>query len=132
MTRLEDLPLVTGRGRFAASLSFPNQLHMRVVRSNHAHGKIVAIDCYTICDNGPYDAIGDGNSAGRTISLMYQPEAMRWRGVTILTNTPPRGAQRAVALVSGRSELSDAPHDLAQIGIDGGEVMGSLEGAGER
>lgn len=42
--RLEDLPLVTGRGRYAASISFPHQLHMRVVRSNHAHGKIVSID----------------------------------------------------------------------------------------
>ena len=44
VTRLEDLPLVTGRGRFAAGISFPHQLHMRVVRSNHAHGKIISID----------------------------------------------------------------------------------------
>ena len=44
VTRLEDLPLVTGRGRYAASISFPHQLHMRVVRSNHAHGKIISID----------------------------------------------------------------------------------------
>src|SRR5579862_8239690 len=42
--RLEDPPLVTGRGRFAADVSFPHQLHMRVVRSAHAHGKIRAID----------------------------------------------------------------------------------------
>ena len=42
--RLEDLPLVTGRGRFAADISFPHQLHMRVVRAAHAHGRIVAID----------------------------------------------------------------------------------------
>jgi aerobic carbon-monoxide dehydrogenase large subunit len=42
--RLEDPPLVTGRGRFAGDIAFPHQLHMRVARSNHAHGKIVAID----------------------------------------------------------------------------------------
>jgi carbon-monoxide dehydrogenase large subunit/6-hydroxypseudooxynicotine dehydrogenase subunit gamma len=42
--RLEDPPLVRGRGRFAADISFPHQLHMRIVRSNHAHGRIVAID----------------------------------------------------------------------------------------
>jgi len=42
--RLEDPPLVTGRGRYAADISFPHQLHMRIVRSNHAHGKIVSID----------------------------------------------------------------------------------------
>ena len=42
--RLEDLPLVTGRGRYAAAISFPHQLYMRVVRSNYAHGRIVSID----------------------------------------------------------------------------------------
>jgi aerobic carbon-monoxide dehydrogenase large subunit len=42
--RLEDRPLVTGRGRFAADVSFPHQLHMRVVRSSYAHGRIVSID----------------------------------------------------------------------------------------
>jgi len=42
--RLEDPPLVTGRGRFAADINFPGQLHMRVVRSNHAHAKILSID----------------------------------------------------------------------------------------
>ena len=42
--RLEDRPLVTGRGRFAADVAFPHMLHMRVVRSNRAHGRIVSID----------------------------------------------------------------------------------------
>jgi len=42
--RLEDRPLVTGNGRFAADISFARQLHMRVVRSAHAHGRIRAID----------------------------------------------------------------------------------------
>jgi carbon-monoxide dehydrogenase large subunit/6-hydroxypseudooxynicotine dehydrogenase subunit gamma len=42
--RLEDGPLVTGRGRFAADIAFPHMLHMRVARSQHAHGRIVAID----------------------------------------------------------------------------------------
>jgi aerobic carbon-monoxide dehydrogenase large subunit len=42
--RLEDPPLVSGRGRFAADISFPRQLHMRIARANHAHGKIAAID----------------------------------------------------------------------------------------
>src|SRR4029453_11217164 len=44
VTRLEDPPLVRGRGRFAADISFPHQVYMRIVRANHAHGKIVAID----------------------------------------------------------------------------------------
>src|SRR3981189_3740770 len=42
--RLEDGPLVRGRGRFAADVAFPHMLHMRVVRSAHAHGRIGSID----------------------------------------------------------------------------------------
>jgi carbon-monoxide dehydrogenase large subunit len=42
--RLEDRPLVTGQGRFAADVSFLHQLHMRVARSTHAHGKIQLVD----------------------------------------------------------------------------------------
>src|SRR5215831_8495940 len=44
VARLEDRPLVTGRGRFAADIAFAHMLHMRVVRSAHAHGRIAAID----------------------------------------------------------------------------------------
>jgi aerobic carbon-monoxide dehydrogenase large subunit len=42
--RLEDRPLLTGQGRFAADISFPGQWTMRVVRSGTAHGKIKTID----------------------------------------------------------------------------------------
>src|SRR5580693_6952253 len=44
VTRLEDPPLVTGRGEFAGDINFPHQLHMRMVRSAHAHGRIVSLD----------------------------------------------------------------------------------------
>src|SRR5437899_9057131 len=64
-------------------------------------GRIVAIDMYTICDNGPYDAQGDARSAGTTVSLAYQPETMRWRGLTVLTNTPPKTSQRAPGGMQG-------------------------------
>ncbi len=42
--RLEDRPLLTGQGRFAADINFPGQWHMRVVRSPVAHGKLRGID----------------------------------------------------------------------------------------
>ena len=42
--RLEDRPLLTGQGRFAADISFPGQWTMRVVRSPVAHGKLKSID----------------------------------------------------------------------------------------
>jgi len=42
--RLEDLPLVIGRGRFAGDVSFTHQLHMRMVRSPYAHGRLKTIN----------------------------------------------------------------------------------------
>jgi CO/xanthine dehydrogenase Mo-binding subunit len=42
--RHEDRPLVTGHGRFAADISFPHQLYMRVVRSPVAHGRLGQVD----------------------------------------------------------------------------------------
>ena len=56
-------------------------------------GKITAVDMFVVMDNGPYDPQGDANQSGRMLSLMYQPPAMRWRGITVLTNTPPRLSQ---------------------------------------
>jgi aerobic carbon-monoxide dehydrogenase large subunit len=44
VARLEDRPLVVGRGEFAGDINFPHQLHMRIARSAHAHGRILAID----------------------------------------------------------------------------------------
>ncbi|HEX3536675.1 MAG TPA: xanthine dehydrogenase family protein molybdopterin-binding subunit [Stellaceae bacterium] len=42
--RIEDRPLLTGAGRFAADVSFPDMLHMRVVRSPVAFGRLSGID----------------------------------------------------------------------------------------
>src|SRR5947207_8584914 len=42
--RLEDPPLVKGRGRFAGDISFPHQLHMRIVRSPYAHAELRGVD----------------------------------------------------------------------------------------
>src|SRR6185436_16751259 len=56
-------------------------------------GQIAAIDMFVVCENGPYEPQGDTAQSGRIVSLLYQPKAMRWRGVSVLTNTPPRRAQ---------------------------------------
>ena len=60
-----------------------------------ADGKVLAVDLLLVQDNGPYGRQGDINSAGNVVSLSLQPEAMRHRGIVVLTNTPPRAAQRA-------------------------------------
>ncbi|MGH7054313.1 MAG: xanthine dehydrogenase family protein molybdopterin-binding subunit [Stellaceae bacterium] len=42
--RLEDPPLLTGRGAFVGDLGFPHQWHMRIVRSPYAHAVLRAVD----------------------------------------------------------------------------------------
>ena len=64
-------------------------------------GRIVALDMFVISDNGPYDAQGDAPTSGHMVSLLYQPQSMRWRGVTVLTNTPPRSAQSSPGGLQG-------------------------------
>ncbi len=65
------------------------------------NGRITALDMFIICNNGPYDAVGDANTSGTIVSLLYQPLTMRWRGTTVLTNTPPRGAQSSPGGMQG-------------------------------
>jgi len=76
-------------------------LHSRAKVGFDKEGRITALDVYCVVENGPYDQVGDNRSAGDIISLAYQPKAMRWRGVAVLTNTPPRGAQRAPGGMQG-------------------------------
>ena len=58
-------------------------------------GKITALDMFLVSDAGSYGSNGDGGSCGSITSLLYQPPAMRFRNVTVATNTPPRSAQSA-------------------------------------
>jgi xanthine dehydrogenase molybdenum-binding subunit len=56
-------------------------------------GKCTAVDLIIVQDSGPYGS-GDFFTAGMIADLSYQPENMRFRGVGMLTNTPPKSAQR--------------------------------------
>jgi len=57
-------------------------------------GRVVALDSYVVQDNGSTTGFWDFMNFGGAASVILQPEAMRFRGVPVLTNTPPKGAQR--------------------------------------
>jgi aerobic carbon-monoxide dehydrogenase large subunit len=44
MRRKEDPPLITGRGRYVDDIRLPGTVHAAIVRSPHAHARIVSID----------------------------------------------------------------------------------------
>ena len=68
-------------------------MHGRLKVGFAKDGRITALDMFVVNENGPYEPVGDTGQSGRQVSLLYQPQAMRWRGVSVLTNTPPRRAQ---------------------------------------
>ena len=44
VARLEDPPLLTGRGAFVGDIGFPHQLHMRIVRSAYANAVLRSVN----------------------------------------------------------------------------------------
>jgi len=56
-------------------------------------GRLTALDLFVIADNGPYEVQGDAAISGLITSLLFQSPAMRFRALSVLTNTPPRVSQ---------------------------------------
>ena len=82
-------------------------------------GRITAIDMFTVCNSGAYDAQGDGASAARIVSLLYQPPAMRQRAISVMTNTPPRSAQSAPGGMQGITIIEPILSKAARrLGVD--------------
>lgn len=84
-----------------------------------ADGRITAIDLFIVQDTGAYGPMGDHRSAGNAASLIYQPGAMRWRAVNVLTNTPPRTQQRSPGPMQANGIMEPILTKAArQLGID--------------
>jgi CO/xanthine dehydrogenase Mo-binding subunit len=82
-------------------------------------GRLLAVDLFILQENGPNQGFGDMGSAASSVSIVYTPESMRYRGLSILTNTPPRGAQRG----PGQNQMHTAVEPLIdkaarELGLD--------------
>src|SRR5262249_61987186 len=97
VARLEDVPLVTGRGLFAADVTFPDTLHMRVVRSPVAHGRIVKVDA-SAARSAP------GVAAGWTIDDIADLPPIDFRDDRVEPLIPYRQPLRARSRVRYRGE----------------------------
>jgi CO/xanthine dehydrogenase Mo-binding subunit len=84
-----------------------------------ADGRITALDLFIVEDNGPYGPMGDYRSAANAASLIWQPLAMRWRGVAVITNTPPRSQQRSPGAMQGNALMEPVVTKAAKkLGLD--------------
>jgi CO/xanthine dehydrogenase Mo-binding subunit len=109
LTRMEEYAVGSARPAFQG----------RIKLGFREDGKLLAADVYIVQENGPHIGAGDFRSAGNCLSLVYQPGAMRWRGMPVLTNTPPPGAQRG----PGENQFAAAIEPLMdkaarQLGVD--------------
>ena len=96
-------------------------------------GRVTAIDMFLVQDGGPYGRSGDFMSAGDQASLMYTPLNMRMRGLSVYTNTPPRGAQRAPGGVQAVSMVAPMMDKAArQLGIDPVEMIRTNAPSGQQ
>ena len=82
-------------------------------------GRILALDMYSVTNSGAYDAQADGASGARIVSLLYQPQAMRQRAISVMTNTPARSAQSAPGGMQGIAIIEPILAKAARkLGID--------------
>ena len=109
ITRAEEYYLGSARAGFQgrAKLGF------------RADGRLLAADVYIVHQNGSKQGFFDYQAAGDAVSLVYQPEAMRFRAIPVSTNTPPCGPQRG----PGQNQIAVALEPLMdkaakELGID--------------
>lgn len=84
ITRAEEYYLGSARSGFQGNMKL----------GFDKNGRILAADLYIVQQNGPNAGFPDLASAGGAVSLVYTPQSMRWRGIPVMTNRPPCGAQR--------------------------------------
>lgn len=117
-SKIGPYPIMAVAGNFSRILNRPVQL--RITREQEfyigsarsgmqgwikigvkADGKVSAVDLVIVNDGGATGG-GSGNSSAQHVTVAYQPENMRYRGISVYTNTTPRGAQRG----PGQNEMA--------------------------
>lgn len=74
--RLEDRPLLTGKGRYAADVNLRGQLHMRVVRSPVAHGRILDVDVADAINTAGVVAVWTGPDVADVPPIDFRQEGL--------------------------------------------------------
>ncbi len=91
----------------------------RVKAGFRKDGRLTAVDMFVLQDAGPYEDQFDLEAAPAMCSLAYQPIAMRFRGLSVLTNTPPPTSQRAPGGMQQNAIMEPLLAKAArQLGID--------------
>lgn len=82
-------------------------------------GRVTAIDTFIVEASGPYRRQGDHSTTANLGSLLFQAPNMRFRGLSVATNTPPGVSQRAPGGLQASVWFEPLVHEAAKkLGID--------------
>ena len=82
-------------------------------------GRVTAIDTFIVEASGPYRRQGDHSTTANLGSLLFQAPNMRFRGISVATNTPPGVSQRAPGGLQASVWFEPLVHEAAKkLGID--------------
>ncbi|WP_250523431.1 MULTISPECIES: xanthine dehydrogenase family protein molybdopterin-binding subunit [unclassified Caballeronia] len=104
VVRTEDKKLLQGQGSYVDDVHLPNMLQAAVLRSPHAHAKIVSIDCAAARELKGVHAVYthadlSGRARGRAPSMLPNPAIRFERTQELLASTEVTFAGEAVAFV---------------------------------
>jgi CO/xanthine dehydrogenase Mo-binding subunit len=82
-------------------------------------GRVTAIDTFIVEAAGPYRRQGDHATTANLGSLLFQAPNMRFRGLSVATNTPPGVSQRAPGGLQASVWFEPLVHEAAKkLGLD--------------
>ncbi len=96
--RKEDPRLLTGRGQYVGDIALPGMLHAALVRSPHAHARIVRVDAARAREYpGVVDVVSfpDLGSAGRPFPIVPPHPELRGHNFSMLAAGRARFVPRA-------------------------------------
>ena len=113
ISRAEEYCIGTGRP------GFQGRIKMGFTKA----GRLIAADLFIVVESGPYGNNSEHGAAADAVSMLYQPESMRYRGISVMTNTTPKGAQRG----PGKNQMAEGVKPVISkaartLGIDQVEI----------
>jgi aerobic carbon-monoxide dehydrogenase large subunit len=119
--RVEDEPLVRGRGRYMADAPLPNQAFAYFVRSPHAFAKVVSIDPSGAMNTPGVVAVLTAKDMEGVGNIARHPSlAGRNGGKLIITHRPALAGERVMHLGEA---VAVVVADSAQIALDAAEFV---------
>lgn len=120
--RIEDRPLLQGHGTYADDYTFPDMLHMRVIRSTVAHGTITQIDTAKVVETPGVIDIWTGQDVADIppidFRLMPKPGFLPYRQPILAVDRVRYVGEPIAVVFADDSYLAEDCADQVTVGIE--------------